>query len=72
MAPNPQCAALAAAKDRKGTLDLLVAPILPSSLTLSSCYTGLSYGQIASAIGQSEQHVIDSMFSHTMKRKLWF
>ncbi|KAI0826633.1 hypothetical protein BC628DRAFT_1410230 [Trametes gibbosa] len=37
MAPNPQCAALAAAKDKKG----------------------LSYGQIAQAIGKSEQHVID-------------
>ncbi|TCD68140.1 hypothetical protein EIP91_011506 [Steccherinum ochraceum] len=37
MAPNPQCAALAAAKERKGW----------------------SYGQIATAIGQSEQHVID-------------
>ncbi|KAF9061123.1 hypothetical protein BDP27DRAFT_1338607 [Rhodocollybia butyracea] len=37
MAPDPQCAALNAAKAR----------------------TGMSYGQIASQIGQSEQHVID-------------
>ncbi|KAI0821530.1 hypothetical protein BC629DRAFT_1587781 [Irpex lacteus] len=37
MAPNPQCAALAAAKERKG----------------------LSYGDIASKLGKSEQHVID-------------
>ncbi|KAF8962144.1 hypothetical protein BDZ97DRAFT_1826567 [Flammula alnicola] len=37
MAPNAQCAALAAAKEKKG----------------------LSWGQIASALGQSEQHVID-------------
>ncbi|KAH8103363.1 hypothetical protein BXZ70DRAFT_1005788 [Cristinia sonorae] len=36
MAPNPQCAALAAAKDKKG----------------------LSYGQIASALGKSEEHVV--------------
>ncbi|KAF8960724.1 hypothetical protein BDZ97DRAFT_1832556 [Flammula alnicola] len=37
MAPNAQCAALAAAKEKKG----------------------LSWGQIAGALGQSEQHVID-------------
>ncbi|KAI0343766.1 hypothetical protein BDW22DRAFT_1428308 [Trametopsis cervina] len=37
MAPNPQCAALAAAKERKG----------------------MSYTDIATKIGQSEQHVID-------------
>jgi len=37
MAPNPQCVALANAKEKKG----------------------LSYSQIASQIGQSEQHVID-------------
>ncbi|GBE84459.1 hypothetical protein BKA93DRAFT_826373 [Sparassis latifolia] len=37
MAPNPQCTALAAAKDRKG----------------------LSYEQIASQLGTSEQHVVD-------------
>ncbi|THH31655.1 hypothetical protein EUX98_g2541 [Antrodiella citrinella] len=37
MAPNPQCAALAAAKEKKGW----------------------SYAQIATAIGKSEQHVID-------------
>ncbi|KAF8628302.1 hypothetical protein AX17_006005 [Amanita inopinata Kibby_2008] len=37
MAPDPQCAAVAAAKDR----------------------SGLSYSQIASKIGSTEQHVID-------------
>ncbi|PCH38938.1 hypothetical protein WOLCODRAFT_167714 [Wolfiporia cocos MD-104 SS10] len=37
MAPNPQCSALAAAKDKKG----------------------LSYSQIASQIGISEQRVVD-------------
>ncbi|KAF5374166.1 hypothetical protein D9615_008903 [Tricholomella constricta] len=37
MAPDPQCTALAAAKEK----------------------SGLSYADIASKIGQSEQHVID-------------
>ncbi|KAF9562084.1 hypothetical protein CPC08DRAFT_688188 [Agrocybe pediades] len=37
MAPSPQCAALAAAKEKKG----------------------MSYGQIASGMGVSEQRVID-------------
>ncbi|KAJ6500697.1 hypothetical protein C8R45DRAFT_978663 [Mycena sanguinolenta] len=37
MAPNPQCAALAAAKQKKG----------------------LSYAEIATEIGASEQHVIN-------------
>ncbi|KDR79218.1 hypothetical protein GALMADRAFT_62971 [Galerina marginata CBS 339.88] len=43
MAPDPQCAALAAAKEKKG----------------------LSYAQIASGIGKSEQHVIDIVTGKT-------
>lgn len=74
MAPSPQCSALAAAKERKGacssshyyptiSLDAISPDMLTTALTsLCFCYPGLSYGQIASQLGTSEQHVVDSTF----------
>ncbi|KAJ7063656.1 hypothetical protein C8F01DRAFT_1251181 [Mycena amicta] len=56
MAPNPQCSALAAAKDRSGQLAFSVLHCHPG-LNIHSL--GLSYGAIASKIGTTEQHVID-------------
>ena len=77
MAPNPQCAALAAAKETKGARACR-SPTCPPLATLPAVadtfadsedvmlmppFTGLSYGQIASQLGTSEQHVIDGMSS---------
>ncbi|KAJ7581588.1 hypothetical protein C8J56DRAFT_957781 [Mycena floridula] len=50
MAPDPQCAALAAAKDKKG----------------------LSYAQIASQTGETEQKVIDICTGKTTPTKAQF
>ena len=62
MAPNPQCAALAAAKDKKGTSTMSTAYMLhvPLPQKADCSLVGMSYGQIASALGKSEQHVVDS------------
>ncbi|CCM02695.1 uncharacterized protein FIBRA_04801 [Fibroporia radiculosa] len=69
MAPNPSCSALAAAKDKKGELiiiphpdrDLAEQPLSrgPPSRRMKFFPPGLSYSQIASQIGVSEQRVID-------------
>jgi hypothetical protein len=59
MAPDPQCTAVAAAKDKSGLYSKIVDRVVPTDTLL---FSGLSYGQIAQRIGKSEQHVIDSEF----------
>ncbi|KAF9025230.1 hypothetical protein BDZ89DRAFT_86778 [Hymenopellis radicata] len=53
MAPNPQCAALAAAKDKTGKSSRA------ASTRADSLPTGLSYAAIAEKIGDSEQRVVE-------------
>lgn len=57
MAPNPQCAALAAAKEKTSMWIYLLLFCLDLN---TSPWPELSYGEIAVKIGSNEQHVIDS------------
>ena len=58
MAPHPQCAAVAAAQTKTGMRTYLYL----FRLDLSTLSPGLSYAQIASKIGSTEEHVTDSEF----------
>lgn len=61
MASNPQCAALIAAKEKKGTPTHLKSLLITEWLLMNSIgLLGLSWAQVAAALGQSEQHVLDS------------
>lgn len=57
MAPNPQCAALAAAKDRTGNPKNYI-----FDKEMAHWLTGLSYAEIAQRVGSTEQRVVSSQF----------
>jgi len=61
--PNPQCASLAAAKERAGT-----SQIQNFHLEVAHRFTGLSYSQIAQRVKTSEQRIIDSQFGTNLLR----
>ena len=67
MAPDPRCTALSNVMKKQGTYRFIILlwkeGIDNLIMTFLVSVVGVTYAQIATKIGSSEQHVIDGIFS---------